>query len=174
MKKILRLILIACFAFSAHSAKASGGPDAYGYTWLTSLDAGGPAFNWIDITSRAGVQTVTGLADDNSAPGQIPLGINFHYYWNDYTQLKVGSNGWVSFSNVSNIASCFPTIPTAGGPEDYLAPMMSDLNFTGAGNIGQVKYWSNNVDTFIISYINVPFWSVNAPGWAGSNSFQVI
>jgi PKD repeat protein len=174
MKKTLRILSIALLCLSANFAKASGGPDAYGYTWMTSLDAGGPAFNWIDITSRAGVQTVTGLADDNSAPGQIPLGINFHYYWNDYTQLKVGSNGWVSFSNVSNIASCFPTIPTAGGPEDYLAPMMSDLNFTGAGNIGQVKYWSNNVDTFIISYINVPFWSVNAPGWAGSNSFQVI
>jgi PKD repeat protein len=176
MKHSLRILLLACLLLSANFVKASGGPDAYGYTWITSLDAGGPTFNWIDITSRAGVQTVTGLADDNSAAGMINLGINFHYYWNDYTQLKVGSNGWTSFnSSTSNIASCFPTIPTAGGPSDnYLAPLMGDLNFTGAGNIGQVKYWSNNVDTFIISYINVPFWSVNAPGWVGSNSFQVI
>lgn len=173
MKKNL-LLALACLLFVTKSLLASGGPDAYGYTWITSLDAGGPTYSWIDITSRSGVQTVTGLADDNSAASMINLGINFHYYWNDYTQLKVGSNGWVSFSNVSNIASCFPTIPTAGGPEDYLAPLMGDLNFTGSGNVGQVEYWSNNVDTFIISYINVPFWSVNAPGWVGSNSFQVI
>jgi PKD repeat protein len=173
MKKLL-LFTLACLTLAAKPVLASGGPDSYGYTWLTSLDAGGPTYNWIDITSRSGVQTVTGLADDNSAPSMISLGINFHYYWNDYTQLKVGSNGWVSFSNVSNIASCFPAIPTAGGPDDYLAPLMGDLNFTGSGNPGQVKYWSNNVDTFIISYINVPFWSVSAPGWVGSNSFQVI
>ncbi len=175
MKHTLRILAIACFFISANVAHAAGGPDAYGYTWMTSLDAGGPVYSWIDITSRSGVQTVTGLADDNSAAGFIPLGINFHYYWNDYTQLKVGSNGWVSFNNTSNIAACFPMIPAAGGPSDnYLAPLMGDLNFTGAGNIGQVRYWSNNVDTFIISYINVPFWSVNAPGWVGSNSFQVI
>ncbi|CAN5912266.1 hypothetical protein BH11BAC7_BH11BAC7_03290 [soil metagenome] len=175
MKHSLRLILFACLLLSAKAAQASGGPDAYGYTWITSLDAGGPVFSWIDITSRSGVQTVTGLADDNSAAGMIPLGINFHYYWNDYTQLKVGSNGWTSFNPVSNIAACFPTIPSVGGPGDnLLAPLMGDLNFTGVGNIGSVQYWSNNVDSFIISYINVPFWTVNAPGWLGSNSFQII
>lgn len=173
MKKLYTLLVVALLA-TANCAKASGGPDAYGYTWTTSLDVGGPTFSWIDITARAGVQSVTGLADDNSAPSMISLGIPFHYYWNDYTQLKVGSNGWLSFDNVSNIASCFPTIPTAGNGDNLLCPLMGDLNFTGAGNPGLVKYWSNNIDTFIISYINVPFWSVNSPGWVGSNSFQVI
>lgn len=175
MKKIYTLIS-GIFLFAATSGvHAAGGPDAYGYTWITSLDPGGPTYSWIDITSRAGVQTVTGLADDNSAPSMISLGFNFHYYWNDYSQLKVGSNGWLGFNNISNIASCFPVIPTAGGAGDnYLAPLMGDLNFTGAGNPGSVQYWTNNVDTFIISYINVPFWSVSAPGWTGSNSFQVI
>lgn len=173
MKKLIYLSIV--IILSTGSAKAAGGPDAYGYTWITSLDPGGPAYNWIDITSRPGVQTVTGLADDNSAAGMINIGFPFHYYWNDYTQMKVGSNGWLSFMNISNIASCFPTIPTAGGAgDDYLALLMSDLNFTGAGNIGQVKYWTNNVDSFVISYINVPFWSVSAPGWSGSNSVQVI
>jgi PKD repeat protein len=173
MKHILRLFVLACFSLATFSAKAAGGPDAYGYTWLTSLDAGGPTFGWVDITARPGVQTVTGLADDNSAAGMMPLGINFHFYWNDYNSVKVGSNGWLSFDNVSNIAACFPTIPTTGN-DNLLAPLMGDLNFTGAGNPGTVQYWSNNVDTFIISYINVPFWSVNAPGWVGSNNFQVI
>jgi PKD repeat protein len=174
MKKIYNLIAGATL-FASLSANAAGGPDSYGYTWMTSLDAGGPTYNWIDITSYPGVQTVTGLADDNSAAGMINIGFNFHYYWSDYSQLKVGSNGWLSFNNISNMASCFFAIPTPGGPGDnYLAPLTGDLNFTGAGNPGVVRYWTNNVDTFIISYIDVPFWSVNAPGWAGANSFQVI
>lgn len=175
MKHTLRLALLLLLG-SAGQAFASGGPDAYGYTWITSADPGGPTFSWVDITSRPGVQTVTGLADDNSAASMVPIGFNFHFYWTDETQLRVGSNGWLSFnSSASNIASCFPTIPTAGGAADkYLAALMSDLNFTGVGNVGQVKYWTNNVDSFIISYINVPYWSVSAPGWTGSNSFQVI
>ncbi|HTF04856.1 MAG TPA: PKD domain-containing protein, partial [Bacteroidia bacterium] len=131
-------------------------------------------FNWIDITSRPGVQTVTGLADDNSAAGMASLGFNFHYYWNDYSQLKIGSNGWMSFDNVSNIASCFPIIPTVGNGENILPALMGDLNFTGAGNPGVVRYWTNNIDSFIISYINVPFWVNSGPGWSGSNTFQVI
>lgn len=175
MKHFYTFLCAVSLTASLNIAKAAGGPDAYGYTWVTSLDVGGPVYSWIDVTTRPGVQTVTGLADDNSAPGMINLGFSFHYYWNDYTQLKVGSNGWVAFNTVSNIASCFPTIPTAGGVADnYLAPLMGDLNFTGVGNPGSVQYWSNNIDTFIISYINVPFWSVAAPGWVGANNFQVI
>ncbi|MES2557964.1 MAG: PKD domain-containing protein [Bacteroidota bacterium] len=174
MKKIYAILLAMTVLLFASKSFAAGGPDAYGYTWITSLDAGGPAFNWVDITTKAGVQTATGLADDNSAAGMINVGFNFHYYWNDYSQLKIGSNGWMSFDNVSNVASCFPTIPTAGSGENLLAPFMSDLNFTGAGNLGQVKYWTNNIDSCVISYINVPFWSVNAPGWSGGNTFQVI
>lgn len=175
MSKKLYTLLSGILLLGSMNIKAAGGPDAYGYTWMTSLDVGGPTYSWIDITSRPGVQTVTGLADDNSAPAMVSLGFNFHYYWNDVNQMRVGSNGWMSFnSSVSNIAACFPTIPTAGGSDHYLAMLMGDLNFTGAGNIGSVRYWSNNVDTFIISYINVPFWSVNAPGWLGSNSAQVI
>ncbi|ASS47665.1 MAG: hypothetical protein A3D31_17725 [Candidatus Fluviicola riflensis] len=174
MKKSYTILLAMIVLLFASKSFAAGGPDAYGYTWITSVDAGGPAFNWIDITARPGVQTVTGLADDNSAAGMINVGFNFHYYWNDYSQLKIGSNGWMSFNNVSNVAACFPGIPAGGGADNVLAPFMSDLNFTGAGNIGQVKYWTNNLDSCVISYIDVPFWSVNAPGWSGGNTFQVI
>lgn len=175
MKKLYTLI--AGFSlFASLTANATGGPDAYGYTWITSLDPGGPTFSWIDITARPGVQSVTGLADDNSAPGMIPIGFPFHYYWSDYSQLKVGSNGWVAFNNISNMASCFNLIPTAGGPGDnYMAPLMGDLNFTGAGNPGIVRYWTNSVDTFIISYITTPFWTVTAPGYSvQNNTFQII
>ncbi|MFT6503269.1 MAG: hypothetical protein ACJASQ_003402 [Crocinitomicaceae bacterium] len=152
---------------------AQGGPDAYGYVWQDSNEPGGPTYNWVDISGTGNL--VSGLADDNSVPF-ISMGMSFHYYWADYTELKIGSNGWISFNNTGNIAHCFPTMPVPAGPSDnYLAPLMTDLTFTGVGNPAKVYYQLDVPnDRFIISYIDVPWWSVNAPDYVGINSFQVI
>ena len=152
---------------------ATGGPDAYGYTWADSNEPGGPVYNWVDISGTGNL--VAGLQDDNSVP-LISMGMSFHFYWTDYTELKIGSNGWIGFNNTNNIAHCFPSMPLPGGVADnYLAPLMTDLNFQGAGNPAKVYYQLDVPnDRFIISYIDVPWWSVNAPGFLGVNSFQVI
>jgi len=67
-----------------------------------------------------------------------------------------------------NIASPFPSsIPLTTGPNDYIGIYTSDLDFTAGG---QCYYWSNDVDTCIVSWINVPWWNE-----AGStHTFQVI
>ncbi len=150
-----------------------GGPDAYGYIWRNSDDAQGPVFNWIDITST-GTQ-ITGFTDDNSVPW-ITFQQVFHYYWTDYTKIKAGSNGWLSFDNISNIAHCFPTVPTNGGIGDnILAPFMTDLIFNASGTSPEAWYYDDiGNNRFIISYIDVPWWSATAPGYVGSNTFQVI
>lgn len=172
MKRKITLIVSAIFISFNLSAQTSGGPDAFGYTWLHSNAPGGPVFNWIDILPM-GVE-LNGLTDDNSV-GWVPMGFDFRYYWNDYNQVRVGSNGWISFNNVGNIAHGFPNIPTPGGNGDnYVAPFMTDLNFAAEGNPGRVYYWSNNVDTFIITYYQVPFWINAQPDFTGSNTFQVI
>jgi len=172
MKKIY-LLLVTGLAMFSGMAQTSGGPDAYGYEWRNSNDAQGPTYNWIDITTT-GTQ-VAGLTDDNSI-AFVPMGMNFHYYWVDYNQIKIGSNGWLSFNNVANIAHCFPTIPTAGGAGDnILAPLMSDLIMNAAGASAEVWYYHDAVnEQFIVSYINVPWWSASAPGYIGNNTFQVI
>jgi len=170
--KNLQIIAYFIFIIGSAFSQNSGGPDTYGYTWYNSNHAQGPVFNWIDITS-SGTQ-ITGLSDDNSV-AFISMAQPFHYYWSDYTQIKIGSNGWLSFDNVGNIAHCFPVIPTsAGAGDNYLAPFMSDLIF-GAAIPSEAWYYDDLVnDRFIVSYINVPWWSVNSPGYVGSNTFQVI
>ena len=171
MKKLLYLF-IALMSATAFG-QTSGGPDAFGYTWRNQLDAQGPTYNWIDITTSGTL--VTGLTDDN-ATAMIPMGTSFHYYWSDYSSLVIGSNGWLSFNSIANIAHCFPTIPTAGGAGDnILAPMMTDLIMTGSGNPAEVYYYNDVANQrFIVSYINCPWWTANAPGYVGSNTFQVI
>lgn len=171
-KKILAILLFLIAVNSTSFAQVSGGPDAFGYTWLHSNAGGGPVYNWIDITSTG--EEIFGLEDDNSV-GWIPIGFDFRYYWNDYDKVRVGSNGWISFSNISNIAHGFPNIPTAGGAGDnFLAPFLTDLHFVRDGNVGQAYYWTNNMDSFIVTYNEVPFWANGNPDYTGSNTFQVI
>jgi uncharacterized repeat protein (TIGR01451 family) len=167
---VVKVVLWLFVVFFAGSVEAGDG----GYVMRSSLDVGGPAPDWIDISASGTL--VTGLADDNSAPGTIALPQTFRYFGADYNAIKIGSNGWVAFTNVSNIASCFPTIPQAGGPADgYTAPYMADLNFTGAGNPGTVRTYHDAAnDRFVVSYLNVPYWAVAAPGYTGSTTFQLV
>lgn len=176
MRKGLLFLAIAFMTFlgAGQAFALQGGPDAYGYVWRDSNEPNGPVFAWKDIANAPGAVQVSGLADDNSV-GPFTFAWDFHYYWTDNNSFKLGSNGWVGFNNIGNIAHCFPTVPTAGGAGDnFLAPFMSDLNFTGAGNPGQVWWWDNGVDSLIIQWVQAPWW-VNTPvGYVGSNTFQVI
>jgi hypothetical protein len=156
---------------------ATGGPDPYGYIWKDSNEPG-ISFQWVNIVGRPGAVQVPSLADDN-AVGPFNIGWDFHYYWSDYGSVKIGSNGWISFSNVGNIASCFPAVPSAGGGGDNIvAPFMSDLTFISNDaqnpNVGALWYWTNNVDSFVIQWVNVPWWRNATPDWIGSNTFQMI
>lgn len=158
------LITLSLFA-------AQGGPDQYGYTWKDSDEPGGPVYEWIDITTT-GTQ-VTGLADDNIV-GPFVLGENFPFYWYSVKKIYIGTNGYVTFTVPGNIAAPFPNIPLGGETDNYVAGFMTDLNFAGVGNPGQL--WAyDDLDRTIFSYINVPYWDAAAPElWSGSNTFQIV
>ncbi|MCB0845657.1 MAG: T9SS type A sorting domain-containing protein [Bacteroidetes bacterium] len=152
----------------------SPAPDSYGYTWKTNSAAGGPTFNWIDITTVG--TKVEDLTDDNFV-GPFPMGIDFPFYWLTKSQLWIGSNGFISFqpANISSTAIGFPPPPTADGNEDLIAPYLSDLSFAGNNNPGEAWYYSDAAENrFIVSFLNVPYWTNNTAGYDGSNSFQVI
>ncbi|TAH41070.1 MAG: T9SS type A sorting domain-containing protein [Bacteroidetes bacterium] len=171
MKKLLLLLTI--FLYASASQAQSGGPDGFGYEWRDSNHPQGPAYNWIDITTLPAAVQVTGLTDDNTS-SLFSMGFQFPYYWYTITDYKVGANGYIIFNNgICN--SPFPTIPAAGGPNDYIAAMASDLNFLGTGNNAECWTWSNQTDSVIISYINVPFWFNNTTTpYVGLNTFQMI
>jgi len=158
----LALMLVGSLAFAAESDKAtldqtpialdSGGPDDYGYSWEDNDNGGSPEYNWIDITSIG--TELEGLADDNSI-GPIFMGFDFPYYWYEVDRMWIGSNGYVSFSSSANFAHPFAGIPTSAAPNVLVAVLTGDLDFT-AGTNPQCFYYSNDVDTFIVSYLNVP------------------
>ena len=152
-------------------AQNIGGPDSFGYYWKNNnYSVNPPTFRWFDITS-IGTQ-VNGLADDNYI-GPFYITGSFRYYWYNISKFWIGSNGYVSFDE-GNIASPFPSsVPHSSGLNNWLAPLLTDLTFSGTNNPAECYYYSN-ADTICISFINVPFWYIQAPGYTGSNTFQVI
>ncbi len=174
MKRIITIFSICVSAVNLLTAQTSGGPDAYGYTWRNNNDTvSPPVYSWIDITGFSGAQNVRFLTDDNTV-GPFSIGFPFHYYWYDVSQFWVGSNGYISFQN-GQISSPFPSIPSSLAPQNVIAPFASDLIFGSAGDTAQCWHWTNAaLDTMIVSYINVPFYQTAAPGFTGSNSFQII
>jgi hypothetical protein len=172
MKKTL-LLFTLLFSFQAVCHAQNGGPDLYGYIWRDTLDPSGPDYNWVDIKSKASAEQISGLSDDNSVgPFQLPA--PFPYYWYTVNQFWIGSNGYISFGP-ANISSQFPSIPSTLNPQNYIAVMLSDLNFDGAGNYGSCWRWTSALgDSVIVTWDSVPFWQQNAPTYTGANSFQLI
>ncbi|CAN5221535.1 hypothetical protein BH09BAC5_BH09BAC5_27340 [soil metagenome] len=166
----MKKFLLAAFLFSGLLAQANaGGPDGFGYTWKDSNEPGGPAYQWYDITT-SGTQ-ILGMGDDNFI-GPIQIGFQFSYYWYTESKVWVGSNGYVEFGP-GNLAANFPTIPQPSGVNNYIAGFMADLTFLGNGNVGQCFYKAT-ADSFCVEFLNVPFWDQNAPGYNGSNTFEII
>jgi hypothetical protein len=163
---LLILLFLPLLLFSQNS----GGPDGYGYTWVDSNDPSGPIYSWVDIELPNNL--VTGLGDDNVI-GSFPIE-NFKFYWYNAAYFSIGSNGFIAFSNPQNIASPFPLIPSASGANDFIAPLLSDLSFAGVNNPAECYVDNHNVDSTIISFVNVPFWQQTNPQYTGSNTFQII
>jgi len=136
----------------------SGGPDLFGYVWKDSDDPGGPAFSWAEIsgTGTAITTWTNGTGDDGSVVVTMPTA--FPYYGTNYSQLKICTNGWVSFDAVStSTAYSNVAIPAAAEPNNSVFGFWDDLDVRTSGSI----YYYNDVanSRFIVEYKDVPHYS---------------
>ncbi|HHP7238854.1 S8 family serine peptidase [Longibacter sp.] len=139
----------------------AGGPDDFGYNWIDSNEDGGPAFDWIDISGdgtpvSAGDETVT----------SVPLPFNFSFYGETYSDVGIGSNGYLIFDgSASEFTNA--TIPSPAAPNAIIAPFWDDLDPSSAGAI--YTRYDEAEDRFIVQYDDVAkFFSTNR------YTFQVI
>jgi len=140
----------------------AGGPDAFGYRWKDSAEAGGPAYSWVDI-SALGTNAGTG---DDAILGPFNLGFTFTYYGTPFTSVKVGTNGYLSFTTTST-AYTNQGIPNTAEPNNLLAPFWDDLNVSTAG---MLKYYADTANQrFIVSWLAVPRYNTTT-----NETFQVI
>lgn len=135
-----------------------------GYTFTTSDQAGGPTYVWNDI-STTGTQ-VTGLGDDTNH-GPFPIGFSMPFYGQNFTSVRICSNGWISFtSTATSIATS--TLPNSSRPENLIAAFMRDLDLSTEGT---VHYQQVDDSTFVVQFTNVARYGANSSKKA---TFQVV
>lgn len=104
-------------------------PDAGGYMFSASHSTltPRPPYEWIDAGPGSGTFVAGTNSDDFlSAPFALPFA--FSLYGTMYTQIRVSTNGWLTF----NVADTLPgyseaPIPSAGVPDRLIAGVWDDL-----------------------------------------------
>lgn len=124
---------VGILAFLPQPAQATtGGPDACGYTFIDSASPGGPVYNWQDVAGSG----TPGPQSDDSAVTAI-LEFTFNFCNNNYTSVKMSSNGFICF-NPSNSCTDWTanTIPAGSfsDPQLHVAGYWTDL-YPEAGGV---------------------------------------
>lgn len=122
------------------------GDEGYGYSWIDSDEIGGPEFNWMDI-SATGIAIY--LSDDDSEMLTMPF--DFEFYGEDYSQIYVSSNGFISFDSGNASSYSNTQLPTSSTPNNLIAGFWDDLNPSSGGNI----YYEATDNQIIIQFSNV-------------------
>ena len=126
----------------------TGGPDDYGYTWIDSDSAGGPNYQWVDITTKAGAVEITSMMGDDNVVGPLDVGFDFNYYWYTVDHCYIGSNGYISFADNDNYSHPFSMLPFTGSLTTWcvLWPATSTtaevMGSSGTGLMVRTASWS--------------------------------
>ena len=102
------------------------------YQWVDS-DSGDAAFGWVDATGGA---LLPGGDDDSLGP--FPIGFDFEFFRQPYTQFYVNTNGQVLFGEGSN-SYTNTYIPRDRAPNNFVAAFWDDLR-VGAANLYYQTY----------------------------------
>lgn len=136
------------------------------YEWTDQESPGGPVFQWMDISQEENRLDYQ-FDPDDSFIGPLEIGFNFPFYTELYTSLNFSSNGTISF-----VSQEYPwnnlTLPNSAAPAALVAPWWDDLN-NNDGVQGVPYFWSNQVDTAVVTWKNFKKFGTN-----DSHTFQVI
>ncbi|HOS97987.1 MAG TPA: hypothetical protein PLU54_10070 [Deltaproteobacteria bacterium] len=169
MKKTVTALLISIclILFGAGTALArTGGPDAYGYTFIDSDEAAGPTYSMIDISGTGNFA----MACDDCNNGPYDFNFVFPFYGNDYDQFWIASNGGITFSNLY-LSTSNATLPQNDDYNNLIAVLWDDIQ-TGLGGQGiYYQYFANCPHPDFSGPCMVVMWS-NASHYYNSGSFD--
>jgi len=129
------------------------GPDPHGYYIYDAGDTdyeSAPIYDWIEIAEGLGDQlnisdsgngNYSGSNGDFSGSTVLDLPFIFTFYGEDYDQIVVSTNGWISFGNFEMYSFRNYPIPGAGGPSPMVAAFWDDLK---TGSSGYVHHYASD------------------------------
>lgn len=146
------------------AANGAGGPDAFGYRWKDSDASGGPTFSWVDISTTG--TPISFSSSDDALSSAISMGMTFPFYGNNFTSLKVSTNGFLTFTTTETSSRpTNSTLPSTSGAPNMIAVFWDDLHLRS----GDVRYL-NDGTRFIVQWTNVGRFT---PSTGQSYTFQV-
>jgi hypothetical protein len=148
------------------NSRDSGGPDGYGYEWLDTEEALGPQYNWVSPSSTLPVT----FAHNDSTSGWFDLGFDFYLYGQPFDRFRVSPNGFISFSSFSGAWSN-QALPSALAPQNSVFVWWDDLRPVDDVE-GYCTYYTNNLDSLVVSWHAVPHYNPGANG--GPFTMQAI
>lgn len=138
-------------------AVPAAAPESAPYTWIDSDTAGGPTFAWDTRAEEFGAP-VADVGDDTIS-ADIPVGFAFPFFGEAFTTFRVSSNGFISFTSDEAPFRNVP-LPSVEAPGNLIAPFWDDLTLSSQGTI---YTWSNNVNTLVVSWVDVPRFGGSSP-----------
>ncbi|MFQ6007855.1 MAG: S8 family serine peptidase, partial [Candidatus Zixiibacteriota bacterium] len=153
---------------STYQATSSDEPEGPVYQWISAKDLGDK------ISNSAFSSSGSDPLDDGTA-GPFGIGFDFWYYDTFYTQVHIGVNGAISFTDTAlNVNGYFSTLEIPGAPfTTFIAPFWNDLIIdTGAvPEAGVYLYRDPTFDTCVIEWYHVS--NFNDPGDTTTN-FEIV
>jgi hypothetical protein len=140
------------FSFPGYTTRDLGGPDSFGYSWIDSEEAGGPAWEWGDI-SETGL-LVEGLGDDQVS-GPFEMGFGFPYYGQEKNLFWISSNGVISF-NEQFITFANSPIPANSNYIDFIAWFWDDLMIDTAISRVYIKHFEEKTIVQFTKMVHYP------------------
>jgi len=118
----LGLIVTFVFLVPGSGVAREGGPDTFGYRFVDSNEAWGPAYAYQD----AGVNGVLHDTFTDLSNELVDIGFYFDFYGVAYSQLYIQSNGAISFDG-GLLADSSGPLPVEVAPELLVAAFWDDL-----------------------------------------------
>ncbi len=163
------------------------GPCEYGYFAYDSFDTSypeHPVYNWIPIDPNEGGQADVFInMDDGSITVDLPF--TFRFYGEDYEQITICSNGWMSFGQTWQADFFNHYIPAYLGPKAMIAGYWDDLkgkktgvNTDGTGIFDDMRmsYWHDADNNRYIIEWNDSYnqYTIDLMDNASLEKFQII
>jgi hypothetical protein len=155
----LLLGIVSLVATSSVSLAATGGPDAFGYTFDDSNAPQGPAYDWVEI-SGTGTQVL--YSSDDYVVSNIPLGFFFNYYGTDYTNVSISNNGLVFSGSASGQWRNEPIGQSS--IHGFIAPFWDDLVTWGGGSIYYKTLGVSPNRYLVVEWLNNQHYYTSASG----------
>jgi len=159
---------------------SDGSPELVCQDITVTLDGSGNAvLEWADVVANKidggyaysliggnNLENMTGpnigLGDD-AITGAIPLGFDFEFYGNTYSEVYICSNGFISFDSNAGMTAAQSrtpqTVPDPTLPNNLVALFWGDLDPSAGGTIKFQTFGSAPNRKFVVEFLNVRYWN---------------